>query len=101
MINNYEEISVADHYARLNIPRNLQITYARGKTKKAILPTFALGNINLNNVSVGFFEGAIGRQKMSIIGGDVLKRLNIIIDAKREFIYLKSNKLKNLAYSNV
>lgn len=71
------------------------------KTKKAILPTFAIGNIKLNNVSVGFFEGAIGRQKMSIIGGDILKRLNIIIDAKREFIYVKPNKLKNLGYSNV
>lgn len=71
------------------------------KTKKAILPTFAIGNIKLNNVSVGFFEGAIGRQKMSIIGGDILKRLNIIIDAKREFIYVKPNKLKNLAYLNV
>lgn len=71
------------------------------KTKKAILPTFAIGNIKLNNVSVGFFEGAIGRQKMSIIGGDVLKRLNLIIDAKREFIYLKPSKLKNLSYLNV
>lgn len=71
------------------------------KTKKAILPTFAIGNIKLNNVSVGFFEGAIGRQKMSIIGGDILKRLNIIIDAKREFIYLKPSKLKNFAYLNV
>lgn len=71
------------------------------KTKKAILPIFAIANIKLNNVSVGFFEGAIGRQKMSIIGGDILKRLNIIIDAKREFIYVKPNKLKNWAYLNV
>lgn len=71
------------------------------KTKKAILPAFAIGNIKLNNVAVGFFEGAIGRQKMSIIGGDVLKRFNIVIDAKREFIYLKANNLKNLAYANV
>lgn len=71
------------------------------KTKKAIVPSFTIGNQKLNNVSVGFFEGALGRQKMSIIGGDILKRFNIIIDAKREFIYLKANKLKNLAYSNV
>lgn len=71
------------------------------KTKKAIVPTFSIGNMILNNVPIGFFEGAIGRQKMSIIGGDVLKRFNIIIDAKREFIYLKVNTLKNLAYSNV
>lgn len=71
------------------------------KTKKAILPNLAIRNIQLNNVSVGFFEGAIGRQKMSIIGGDVLKRLNLVIDAKREFIYFKPSKLKNIAYSNV
>jgi len=71
------------------------------KTKKAIIPTFSVGNLKLNNVPVGFFEGALGRQKMSIIGGDILKRFNIIIDAKREFIYLKANKLKDLVYSNV
>ncbi len=71
------------------------------KTKKAILPAFAIGKQELTNVSVGFFEGALGRQKMSIIGGDILKRFNIIIDAKREFIYLKANKLKNSAYTNV
>jgi len=71
------------------------------KTKKAILPSYTIGNIKLSNVPVSFFEGAIGRQKMSIIGGDVLKRFNIIIDSKREFIYLKANKLKNAGYSNV
>ena len=68
------------------------------KTKKAILPFFVIGNLKLDDVPVGFFEGALGRQKMSIIGGDVLKRFNIIIDAKREFIYLKSNQLKNSSY---
>jgi hypothetical protein len=38
---------------------------------------------------------------MSILGGDVLKRFNIIIDAKREFIYLRPNNLKDTAYSDV
>ncbi len=71
------------------------------KTKKAILPSFTLGKQKLDKVSIGFFEGALGRQKMSIIGSDVLKRFNIIIDAKREFIYIKANKLKKVAYANV
>lgn len=71
------------------------------KTKKAILPNFALGNFNLKNIPVGFFDGAIGRQKMSVLGGDILKRFNIIIDAKREFIYLKPNKLKDEKYLDV
>ncbi len=70
------------------------------KTQKAILPNFKIGKINLSNVPVGFFEGAIGRQKMSIIGGDLLKRFNMIIDAKREFIYIKTNKLKKQKFIN-
>ena len=70
------------------------------KTKKAILPLFSFGKQVLANVPVGFFEGAIGRQKMSIIGGDVLKRYNIIISADRAFIYLKPNKFNQVAYSN-
>jgi hypothetical protein len=68
------------------------------KTKKAILPTLIIGNEKLSDVPVGFFQGAIGRQKMSIIGGDILKRFNIIIDAQREYIYLKADKLKRAAY---
>lgn len=71
------------------------------KTKKAILPIFTLGKVKLKNISIGFFEGAIGRQKISIIGGDLLKRFNMIIDAKREFVYLKPNKLIDLPYSKV
>lgn len=89
---------------RLKITSEKQLKDSYGnvlKTKKAILPNFVLGNFNLKNIPVGFFDGAIGRQKMSILGGDILKRFNIIIDAKREFIYLKPNKLKDMAYLDV
>lgn len=68
------------------------------KTEKAILPTFVLGGKKLHDVPAGFFHGAIGRQKMSIIGGDVLKRFNLIIDPRREYIYLKPNHLVDTAY---
>lgn len=71
------------------------------KNKKAILPFFKIGNQTLTDVPVGFFEGSIGRQKISIIGGDILKRFNIIIDAQRSFVYVKANRLKNLPYSNI
>jgi len=68
------------------------------KLQKAILPRFILGNTTLVNVPAGFFEGAIGRQKISSIGGDILKRFNIIIDPARTFVYLKPNKLKRSPY---
>ncbi len=81
--------------------KSLQDSYGNIlKTKKAILPALKIGNEQLANVPVAFFEGAIGRQKMSIIGGDILKRFLWIIDAKREYVYLKPGKLKNDKYAD-
>jgi hypothetical protein len=71
------------------------------KTKKTILPALEIGRQKLLNVPAGFFEGAIGRQKMSIMGFDILKRFNLIIDAQRTYIYLKPNSLTNTNYINV
>lgn len=68
------------------------------KTKKAMLPSFVIGNQKLTDVSVSFFSGTKLQQSMSVLGGDVLKRFNIIFDAKREYIYLKLNNLKDAAY---
>lgn len=70
-------------------------------TKKALLPRFTLGNQQLTNVPVGFFEGALGRQKMNIVGGDVIKRFHWVIDGKRDYIYLKTNDLRTIPYSNL
>ncbi|MBN8823778.1 MULTISPECIES: aspartyl protease family protein [unclassified Spirosoma] len=69
------------------------------KTQRAILPGLTIGSQTLADVPVGFFKGALGRQKMSILGGDILKRFNLIIDAKREYVYLKPNRLLKTAYS--
>jgi len=70
------------------------------RVKKAILPQLQLGKQVLPNVPAGFFEGAMGAQKVSIMGGDVLKRFNIIIDAERAYVYLKPNSLKTSDYLN-
>ncbi|MBD2699039.1 aspartyl protease family protein [Spirosoma sp. BT702] len=68
------------------------------KTKRAILPIFIIGHNELTDVPVGFFTGKIGNQKVSILGGDLLKRFNIIIDEKREYIYISPNKLRKSKY---
>jgi len=69
------------------------------KTKKAVLPLLSIGDKKFKKLTVGFFEGAVGRQKMSVIGSELLKRFNIIIDAKREYIYLKANGLAKIAFN--
>lgn len=71
------------------------------KTKKAILPALKIGNEQLTDVPAAFFEGAIGRQKISIIGGDILKRFHWIIDAQRQYVYLKPGKFKTVDYTNL
>lgn len=68
-------------------------------TKKAVLAKLTIGKNILNNVAVSFFSGAIGRQKINVIGGDLLKRFHLIIDAKREYIYLKENSLSSVPYT--
>lgn len=71
------------------------------KTKKAIVSILKIGKEELRDVPVGFFEGAIGRQKMSIMGGDILKRFNWIFDVERKFVYLKPNGLSRMDYFNL
>lgn len=69
------------------------------KIKRGVLPELRLGTLKLIDVPVGFFEGKIGKQQMSVLGADVLKRFNVIIDSKREHIYLKKNQLINMDYT--
>jgi hypothetical protein len=59
------------------------------KTKKGILTQFSLGEMQFYDVPVGFFEGTIGRQQMSVLGGDFIKKFNLIIKKNRGEIYLQ------------
>lgn len=64
------------------------------KVKKGILPEFVLGKATLSNVPTGFFAGAIGAQKMSIIGGEILKQFNLIFDIANNDLYLEQRSLE-------
>lgn len=70
-------------------------------TQKGLLPVLKLGKLELHNTNVGFFTGAVGRQKISVMGGDILKRFHIIIDATRQTVYLKPNRYFKSDYSNI
>ena len=68
------------------------------KTRKGMLDELVIGSTALRELPVGFFEGAIGRQKMSVMGGNILKRFNLIIDLDKSYIYLKINSLYNISF---
>jgi len=60
-------------------------------TKKGLLPGFVLGNTGFQAVPVGFFEGTIGRQQMSVMGGELIRRFNWIIDLRQSKAWLRPN----------
>jgi hypothetical protein len=64
------------------------------KTRKGTLPLFTIGELAFKDLTVGFFDGSIGQQKLSIIGGGLIKQMNFVIDANREFIYIAPSKYK-------
>ncbi|OZI09718.1 hypothetical protein BWI93_02305 [Siphonobacter sp. BAB-5385] len=95
---------VAQHAQIQHLPvisgQELKDSYGnRLKTKKSSLSAFLLGKAKLQQVPVSFFEGAIGRQKISVLGGDVLKRFNWIIDVTGGYVYVKPNRLQKAPFS--
>jgi len=69
------------------------------KTKKALLPRFSIGSIEFDNVPVSFFSGAIGRQKISMLGGDFLKRFDLVFDLENNALYLTKSQHFNAEHS--
>jgi len=71
------------------------------KVKKSELPLFSIGEQTFDDIPVGFFEGKIGRQRVSVIGGDLIKRFNMILDMKKMHVFLKTNSLTESIYSDL
>lgn len=69
------------------------------KTKKVLLPSLSFGNVAFTEVPIGLFEGTVGQQRMSVLGSDLLKRFNIILDQQNAFIYLKPNGFFDAPFS--
>ena len=70
------------------------------KTKKAILPHFSIGVIDFTDLPISFFEGALGRQHMSVIGGNILKRFNVYFDLQNANMYYAPSNLIDTPFGN-
>lgn len=71
------------------------------KKKKAILPEFDLETFDFKALPIGFFEGKIGNERRSVLGGEILKRFNIVFDIENSHIYIKSNSLMDLPFKDL
>lgn len=81
--------------AKLEIIEESQLTDSAGKTlktQKAKLPKIEMLRYQFESAPVSFFSGGIGRQKMSVLGSDFLKRFNGLFDLKNNRLYLQPNQ---------
>jgi hypothetical protein len=61
----------------------------------------SIGGRHMTDVPIGFFEGKIGNQKSSVVGCEILKRFNIIIDQKNASIYFSPNRNRDIDFEHV
>lgn len=61
-------------------------------SKKSILPDFELANQTFKNVPMSFFDSTIKIQYKNIMGGDLIKRFNLILYPEKDILYVKKSK---------
>jgi Aspartyl protease len=62
------------------------------KTKKVRLTAMRFGELHFDDVPVEIFDGTVAMQQISILGGDFLKRFNMIIDSTNHCLYVSLSK---------
>lgn len=68
------------------------------KTSRVVVPSMMLGTSKLKQIPAELFPGNIGSQKQSVLGGEILKRFNMIVDVEGGEIYLKPNQTFGTRY---
>ncbi len=68
------------------------------KTKKVKLASLRIGEVQFDDVPVEIFDGAVAMQEISILGGDLLKRFNMIIDSTNHYLYVCPSKYYALKF---
>lgn len=61
-------------------------------SKKSILPDFELANQTFKYVPMSFFDSTIKIQHKNIMGGDLIKRFNLILNPEKDILYVKKSK---------
>ena len=71
-----------------------------GLNSKGLSPQLTIGNNTFLNFNYTVAKYGKDDQHMGILGNDILKRFNVILDNKNGHIYLKPNSLFNEPYTN-
>ena len=88
--------------ANLKLVRTVVLHDPRGaeyETKTVLSPAFKLNGFNLTDIPTLILgsKNPLGFE-INYLGNDLLKRFNMILDFKNDYLYLKPNKLANMKY---
>lgn len=88
--------------ANLKLIKTLTISDPRGvkyETRTVLSPAFTINKQGLTNIPTLILSGKnpVGFP-INYLGNDVLKRFNMILDLKNDYIYLKPDKLMGMKY---
>jgi hypothetical protein len=87
---------VADHDLRnqLEVLGTSELKDSYGnvlRTRTVRLPTLRFGSITFSDVTIAIFEGAIGQQQISVLGGSLLKRFHLVFDLAHSQLFVKAS----------
>ncbi|MEM7658643.1 MAG: hypothetical protein AAF399_21135 [Bacteroidota bacterium] len=71
------------------------------KTRKVHISSVEVGGTSLTGFPLGFFEGALGRQRISVLGADVIQRFHWLIDLENDQVWIRANERVSLPFSEV
>ena len=71
-----------------------------GINSKAISPQLTIGNDAFSDFNYTTQKPGADDQHLGLLGNDLLKRFNVILDNRNGYIYLKPNSLVNAPYAN-
>lgn len=92
------------HFAAgLKLIKTSSISDGRGvkfETRTVMAPAFSLSNFKQTNVPTLILSNKMGPDgiELNFLGNDLLKRFNMILDFKKDEVYLKPNKLWDVKY---
>lgn len=67
-------------------------------SKKTVLPIFEVAKSTFKNVPMSFFDSTIKIQHKNIMGGDIIKRFNMILKPEKNILYVRKSKHFNSDY---
>lgn len=62
------------------------------KTRTVRLPALRFGDRTFTDVPARIFDGTLGDRRMSVLGGDVLRRCDLVLDAAHESLWIAPSR---------